>query len=316
MMTQQPIKSCCAISRKQFTQQETATIQENKESLDFHQQDEQFAYIPKGIFLTGTTNDDPDLMELDGEANRQEVIIKGFYLAKTPVTNAQFAEFVEATGYVTEAETFGWSFVFHIFVTQELAIDILGAPEETPWWRAVSGANWRHPEGRFSSIDSRLNHPVVHVSWNDAQAYAKWANKRLPTEAEWEYAAAGGMVNQKFPWGNTLTQDGKHHANVWQGEFPNINSYEDGYIGTAPVNAFEANAFGLYTMIGNIWEWSADTFTTHFPNFMSDDNMKLIKGGSYLCHSSYCNRYRIAARTFNTIDSSTGHMGFRLAYDE
>ena len=307
------IKSCCAISRGQFSNEKStqATTIIASETVA----EEGFIYIPGGTFVTGTTEDDPDAILLDGEAIRESVTIKPFYLGETPVTNEQFAKFIEATGYVTEAEKFGWSFVFHIFVTSEIEADVIGSPEATPWWRAVNGASWRHPEGRFSTIDNRLDHPVVHVSWNDAQAYAIWANKRLPSEEEWEYAAASGVANTKFPWGHELEQNGQHHANVWQGDFPNINNGADGYVGTAPGKAYAPNAFGLYTMIGNIWEWSADTFTTRFPDFKPDDFVKLIKGGSYLCHASYCNRYRISARTFNTIDSSTGHMGFRLAYD-
>ena len=312
-MMSNEVKSCCAISRQQFAS--STTVQASAPTNTSTKLEQGFVYIPGGKYVTGTTEDDQDAILLDGEAIREEVTIKPFYLGETPVTNAQFAQFVEATGYVTEAETFGWSFVFHIFVTKELEADVIGAPETTPWWRAVNGAYWRHPEGRFSSIDERLDHPVVHVSWNDAQAYANWANKRLPTEAEWEYAAASGVNDVKFPWGHELEQDGKHHANVWQGDFPNANNGADGFVGTAPGNAYEPNDFGLYTMIGNIWEWSADTFTTRFPDFKPDEFVKLIKGGSYLCHASYCNRYRIAARTFNTIDSSTGHMGFRVAYD-
>lgn len=309
------IKSCCAVSRKHICNCQHNTAQKQASKTSNKNNEKGFVYIPGGTFITGTTEDDPDAIYLDGETIREEVTIKPFLLAETPVTNEEFAKFVEETGYVTEAEKFGWSYVFHIFVLPEIKEDVIGSAQGTPWWLAVNGADWRHPEGRNSSIDDRLDHPVVHVSWNDAQAYAAWANKRLPTEAEWEYAAASGVINRKFPWGNELEQDGKHHANVWQGDFPNTNSKANGYIGTSPVKAFEPNEFGLYSMIGNVWEWSADTFTTRFPDFVKNDSVKLIKGGSYLCHASYCNRYRIAARTFNTIDSSTGHMGFRLAAD-
>jgi formylglycine-generating enzyme len=179
---------------------------------------------------------------------------------------------------------------------------------------AVKGASWQRPEGLSSSIADRLDHPVIHVSWNDAKAYCQWAGKRLPTEAEWEYAAASGINNRKYPWGNELHQEGEHHCNIWQGEFPKVNTEEDGFLGTAPVNSYKPNAFGLYNMSGNVWEWCEDTFTNQVGSKITnplDHSLKLIKGGSYLCHKSYCNRYRIAARTFNTADSSTGHMGFR-----
>lgn len=312
-MTTNEIKSCCAASRSAIQIKTEDTINHHTSSHNQHQADDSLVKIPAGTFTLGTSPNDPDAILADGEAIRKTVTIESFLLSKYPVTNAQFQHFIDETGYVTDAERFGWSYVFHLFVHEKIEPDVIGTPASTPWWRAVKEANWRKPEGRFSSIEERLNHPVVHVSWNDAVAYANWANKRLPTEAEWEYAAAGGMTNQKFPWGQQLTENNRHHANVWQGSFPNENSAEDGFIGTAPVDAYEPNAFGLYTMIGNVWEWSADTFHTRHPNFKENDEFKLIKGGSYLCHASYCNRYRIAARTFNSADSSTGHMGFRLA---
>lgn len=273
--------------------------------------------IPGGEFVLGTH--DPDSRAEDGERIRRKVKLPSFYMDKYTVTNRQFAKFVEETGYVTDAEKFGWSYVFHLFVPTDLPQeDILGRADGTPWWIGVKGADWRHPEGRLSSIESRLDHPVVHVSWNDAKAYAHWAGKRLPTEAEWEYAAAGGVVDRKFPWGDELEQDGRHHCNVWQGEFPVHNTEADGFLGTAPVDSYEPNAFGLYNMSGNVWEWCEDTFT-NLPTLVNeatlDPTLKVIKGGSYLCHKSYCNRYRIAARTFNTVDSSTGHMGFRCVAD-
>ena len=314
-MTTNKLKSCCASSRSAIqlindTPASTITAQQKHSPTATH-----FVQIPAGTFTTGTTANDPDVILADGEAIRETVTIETFLLSKYPVTNAEFQQFIDQTGYVTEAEQFGWSYVFHLFVHDKIEPDVIGIPAGTPWWRAVKGANWRNPEGRFSSIEERLNHPVVHVSWNDANAYAKWVGKRLPTEAEWEYAAAGGISNQKFPWGQHLTEANRHHANVWQGDFPNSNRSEDGFIGSAPVDAYEPNAFGLFTMIGNVWEWSADTFHTRHANFKVNPDLKLIKGGSYLCHASYCNRYRIAARTFNTADSTTGHMGFRLAAD-
>lgn len=272
------------------------------------------AYIPAGEFLLGS--DDEESWESDGEKVRLRVRVESFYLDKYAVTNAQFHAFVEATGYETEAEKYGWSFVFHLLAGDVAKGDIVGVPEPTPWWYGVRGADWRHPEGKDSGLSGRLDHPVVHVTWNDALAYARWAGKRLPTEAEWEYAAAGGVTDRKYPWGSELHQDGKHHCNIWQGEFPHLNTAEDGYVGTAPVDRFEPNAFGLYNMAGNVWEWSSDAYDDRQGNLGLDSvsqQLKLIKGGSYLCHRSYCNRYRLSARTYNSADSSTGHMGFRCA---
>jgi formylglycine-generating enzyme required for sulfatase activity len=190
--------------------------------------------------------------------------------------------------------------------------------QQTPWWFVVNGAYWQKPEGPDSSIENRLDHPVVHVSWNDAMAYCQWAGARLPTEAEWEYAALGGLVKKTYPWGNELKKKGEYQCNIWQGKFPEMNTAEDGYISTAPVNAFEPNQFGLYNVIGNVWEWCADWFTVNHdlkavknPVGPLTGEAKVMKGGSYLCHESYCNRYRVAARTSNTPDSSSGNIGFR-----
>ena len=302
-------KSCCAVSRdKHFLKKEVNVVSIPKKAAHTSN----MAWIPAGEFLLGSEEEERSIE--DGEFPRRKVQVPSYYIDRYAVTNEQFSQFINETGYVTDAEKYGWSFVFHLFVNKEYEKDILGSSEQTPWWIAVQGASWKHLEGRGSSIANRLNHPVIHVSWNDAQAYCKWSGKRLPTEAEWEYAAASGVINRKYPWGNELHQDGKHHCNIWQGDFPNVNTEEDGFLGTAPVDSFETNDFGLYNMSGNVWEWCEDNFSTqpgqtnHVP---IDHSIKLIKGGSYLCHKSYCNRYRISARTFNTVDSSTGHMGFR-----
>lgn len=244
----------------------------------------------------------------DREGPTREVDVQPFYVDSTTVTNEQFAKFVDATGYATEAEQYGWSFVFYAFVSPETAAKVDAAVSGSSWWWKVDGADWRHPEGTDSDIQSRLDHPAVHLSWNDAMAYCKWAGKRLLTEAEWEYAARGGLVSKRYPWGDELTPGGEHRCNIWQGQFPRVNTEEDGYAATAPARSYKPNGYGLYNMSGNVWEWCADWFD-------ASAQTRSLRGGSYLCHESYCNRYRVAARTSNTPDSSTGHMGFRCAKD-
>ncbi|MFF4427534.1 formylglycine-generating enzyme family protein [Streptomyces sp. NPDC001513] len=260
--------------------------------------------LPGGRFLMGT--DDPDSFPADGEGPVREVGVDPFRIAPTTVTNARFATFVEATGHVTEAEHFGVSFVFGGFLSDQVAA-VSPAVAAVPWWRAVPGASWRHPEGPGSSVIARRDHPVVHVSWNDAQAYCAWSDTRLPTEAEWEYAARGGLRQKRYPWGDDLTPGGRHMCNIWQGDFPTLNTAEDGYEGTAPAKSFRPNGFGLYNTVGNVWEWCADRF--------APGAGRVMRGGSHLCHDSYCNRYRVAARSSNTPDSSTGNIGFRVAAD-
>ncbi|WP_372516743.1 formylglycine-generating enzyme family protein [Paenibacillus silviterrae] len=274
-----------------------------------------------GTFLMGT--DDQEGFPEDGEGPVRSVTLKPFYIDPCTVTNAEFQAFIDATGYKTEAEQFGWSFVFHLLVPPETAKKVSQVVQKTPWWWNVEGASWKHPEGPVSSIEARPDHPVVHVSWNDAMAYCQWSGKRLPTEAEWEYAARGGLVQKKYPWGDMLKPEGKHMCNIWQGKFPDKNNASDGYQGTAPVRAFEPNGFGLYQVSGNVWEWCSDWFSRDYhlkasttdPQGPSAGQARVMRGGSYLCHKSYCNRYRVAARTANTPDSSTGNIGFRCAAD-
>lgn len=279
--------------------------------------------IQAGSFLMGSQ--DADAFPADGEGPVRETEIATFYIDPVAVSNVKFAAFVKQTGYVTEAETYGWSFVFEQFILAEDRAAVRdGSVAGAPWWRAVRGADWRHPEGPHSGIGSRSNHPVVHVSWHDAAVYARWAGKRLPTEAEWEKAARGGLVGKRYPWGDELTPRGQHRCNIWQGPFPRRNTGEDGYIGTAPVKAYRPNAFGLHNMVGNVWEWCADWFDATYhasdspltrvnPVGPPAGTTRVMKGGSHMCHDSYCNRYRVAARTGNTPDSGAGHVGFRCA---
>ncbi|MGA8112713.1 MAG: formylglycine-generating enzyme family protein, partial [Actinocatenispora sp.] len=273
--------------------------------------------MPGGTFRMGS--DDPDGFPDDAEGPVREVTLSPYRISATAVTNAQFAAFVKDTGYRTEAETFGWSYVFHLLVPGALRRTAPPAPVEVPWWLAISGAHWRAPEGPGSAITDRQNHPVVHVTHNDALAYTGWAGVRLPTEAEWEYAARGGLDQARFPWGDELTPRGQHRCNVWQGRFPTHNSEEDGFLGTAPVKTFRPNAYGLYNVAGNVWEWCADWFgADHLSRPLTDPTgpatggARVMKGGSYLCHDSYCNRYRVGARSSNTPESSSGNTGFRV----
>jgi formylglycine-generating enzyme len=255
-----------------------------------------------GTFLMGS--EAADGFPADGEGPVRPVTVAPYRIAATAVTVEDFARFVGDTGHVSSAEAFGWSFVFAGLLPDDFP-DTAGAAQ-APWWRQVFGADWAHPEGPQSQVAERGDHPVVHVSWLDAQAFCRWAGTRLPTEAEWEHAARGGLEQARFPWGDELTPDGIHRCNVWQGEFPTRNTLDDGYLATAPVDAFAPNGYGLYNLSGNVWEWCQDPFAP-------DHDARAIRGGSYLCHESYCNRYRVAARSSNTPDSSTGNMGFRVA---
>ena len=242
----------------------------------------------------------------EGEMNEypvHRVSVDPFYISEDLVTVAEFREFVESAGYVTEAEKFGNSGVFDV---------------ETGTWSLVEGADWREPFGPDGEA-AKDDHPVTQVSWNDAAAYCKWAGARLPTEMEWEYAAKGGKdSDNRFSWGNELVSQAGFKANVWQGQFPDSASVEDGYLYTSPVGQFGETGDGLSDMGGNVWEWTGDTYRLYEGNrykIKVDENKKVIRGGSFLCDSTVCFSYRVSARSFNTRESATFHMGFRIAKD-
>lgn len=272
--------------------------------------------IPGGSALVGTNR---PYIELDEESPLREQAIEPFRMMRTTVTNEMFARFIQDTAYKTEAERIGWSFVFY----DQLPTDFedTQAPVNSQWWRKVMGANWKSIAGPAVQHTPKADHPVVHVSWNDATAFAQWAGGRLPTEAEWEHAARGGLGDVLFPWGDKEPNDHNFHpCNIWQGQFPVDNTCADRYAATAPAESFEPNGYGLYNMSGNVWEWTSGRFKItgrsasskqHAKNFKGT---KLLKGGSFLCHTSYCYRYRIAARTGSTPDSSTTHQSFRLVF--
>ncbi|WP_240044419.1 formylglycine-generating enzyme family protein [Nocardioides albidus] len=276
--------------------------------------------IPAGSFTMGDAFGEG--YPADGETPVHRVELPAYLMDATTVTNAQFATFVKATGYVTDSERLGVSAVFHLLFDGSAA-DVVNRVEQAPWWLAVRGASWRRPEGPGSTIAARQNHPVVHVSWHDAQAYCTWAGKRLPSEAEWEYAARGGLDGARYAWGDELMARNRWQCNIWQGRFPTHNTEEDGHLGTAPVQTFRPNGYGLWQTAGNVWEWCADWFDPTYyarstlvsPTGPDAGEQRVMRGGSFLCHDSYCNRYRVAARSSNTPDSASSNVGFRCAND-
>ncbi len=261
---------------------------------------EEMIVIPSGTYVMGTNHGQP----YEGPPHR--VQINSFAIDRTEVTNQKFLEFAEAIDYLSEAERYGWSGVFD--------------PAHQRW-DSVSGANWKHPEGPSTSIIDRMDHPVIHVSWNDAMAYCGWLGKRLPTEAEWEWAARGKLDDPEYPWGSELNPEGNFMANTWQGIFPISDSGEDGFFSTASVGNFPSNAYGLYDMAGNVWEWTADWYSpTYFgsspisnPPGPEGGSEKVIRGGSWLCAQNYCSGYRVAARQMTPADSGLNNLGFRCA---
>ncbi|XVV08315.1 formylglycine-generating enzyme family protein [Actinoplanes sp. CA-131856] len=275
-------------------------------------------WIPAGKFWMGSDDHYPE------EAPARQVSVGGFWIDRYPVTNREFATFVRRTGHVTVAERAADPGDYPGAVPEMLAPSsvVFTSPphpvdlrDPFQWWTYVPGADWRHPTGPGSSIRRLPDHPVVHVAWEDVMAYSKWAGKELPTEAEWEYAARGGLDRAEFAWGDELNPGGRHWANTWQGDFPVHNTKADGYERTSPVGRFPANGYGLYDMIGNVWEWTADPYGDHRRPCCSVDKSgiarRVMKGGSHLCSPNYCRRYRPAARMAQPVDTGTSHLGFR-----
>jgi formylglycine-generating enzyme len=299
----------------------------------------EMVWIPGGVFQMGSDKHYPE------ERPVHRVRVDGFWIDRTPVTNREFRRFIEATGYVTFAEIAPDPSQYPgalphmlkpgslVFTPPRRAVDL---QDWSQWWKFKFGANWRRPYGPASPLSAFDEHPVVHIAYCDAEAYARWAGKELPTEAEWEFAARGGLDGAEFAWGDEFVPQKKHMANTWQGEFPHENTRADGYARTSPVTAFPPNGYGLYDMIGNTWEWTTDWYSAqHAPTAPSpccpSDNprggaqdasydacqpdvripRKVLKGGSHLCAPSYCRRYRPAARHAEPVDTSTSHVGFR-----
>lgn len=299
-------------------------------------------WVPGGEFTMGTSEQESYLVERPAH----RVKVDGFWMDRTEVTNKEFTKFVEATGYVTVAERKpDWEELKKqvppgtpkppdemlqagslVFVRPASAVDLRDVGN---WWHWVIGANWRHPEGPGSDLKGRENNPVVHVAWEDAAAYAKWAGKRLPTEAEWEFAARGGLENKRYAWGDELTPGGKYVANIFEGDFPNRDTAADGYSTLAPVASYPANQYGLYDMIGNAWEWCADWYSAVAYQTAGDGQVnpqgpatffdpedptapkRVTKGGSFLCSDHYCVNYRPSARRGTAVDTGMSHLGFR-----
>jgi len=294
-------------------------------------------WIPGGTFRMGSDGHYPE------EAPAHPVTVDGFWIDPHPVTNAEFARFVRATRYVTVAERPADPARYPGARPELLvpASSVFRGPDHPvpltdpyQWWTYVPGADWRHPDGPGSSVKRKPDHPVVHVAWADVIEYGRWTGKQLPTEAEWEFAARGGLDGAEFAWGDELNPGGRWMANTWQGDFPLHNTAEDGYAGTAPVGRYPANGYGLYDMIGNVWEWTADWYEPHAdtshacctvenprggerersidPRDPARVARRVMKGGSHLCAPNYCRRYRPAARMAQPVDTSTSHLGFRL----
>ena len=327
----------------------TSETRNSQQEIDSSSPINGMVFIPAGEFVMGGKSD----QAYQDELPRHGVKVSSFYMDETEVTNAQFAEFVKATGYLTIAERdIDWEEIKKqvppdtpkpadsllkagslVFTSTTGPVDLNNYSQ---WWTWTIGADWRHPEGPESDIVERMNHPVVHVAWEDAQAYAEWAGKRLPTEAEWEWASMGGQEDVKYPWGNEGIENASDKANFWQGKFPYQNYVLDGYETTAPVKSYAKNGYGLYDMAGNVWEWCQDKYdfksyeqyassSETAENPTGSDNYydprepytpkHVIRGGSFLCNDSYCSGYRVARRMSSSKDSGFNHTGFRCVKD-
>jgi len=271
-----------------------------------------------GEFTMGS--DAAEAVPGDGEGPARRVAVSAFAISAATVTNREFAAFVRATRYVTDAERCGSSFVFYLQLPDAVRATARQVATGFPWWLPVEFACWQRPEGAGTHVHERPDHPVVHVSWNDCQAYCAWSGTRLPTEAEWEFAARGGLEGRTFPWGDELLRDGVPRCNVWRGAFPNAPA-AGWHPAPVPARSGEPNAYGLHNACGNVWEWCADWFSPAYhaetaaanPRYTRPTGRRSMRGGSFLCHASYCNRYRVAARTSNTPESSASNCGFRVA---
>ncbi len=338
------VKSCCmkAPARFEKTTQTTQPISEGKLSRAG------MVFIKGGTFQMGGDNS----QAASDEYPKHKVTVDGFWIDQTEVTNAQFAEFVKATNYITTAEQKpDWEELKKQLPPETQKPDestlvaaslVFAAPDHevnlsdySQWWRWTEGASWKHPQGKESDIKGKENLPVVHVSWYDANAYCKWAGKRLPTEAEWEFASRGGLENNIYSWGNEKVDEGEPKANSWQGTFPNNNTMRDHFYGASPVKSFKPNGYGLYDISGNVWEWCADLYHVDYykesnlseginnpkgpvKSFDPDEPYavkRVLRGGSFLCNDRYCSGYRNARRMKCTEDTSMEHTGFRAVAD-
>jgi formylglycine-generating enzyme required for sulfatase activity len=336
--TEDSLKSCCSKIPSRFNA--------FGQKVDKH---DGMVWIPAGNFMMGGDNE----QARKDEYPKHGVKVNGFYMDATEVTNAQFSEFVKATGYITTAEKdINWDEIKSqvppntpkppdsvlkaaslIFVPTKSEVNL---NDYSQWWAWTRGANWRHPNGPNSDIIGKDNFPVTHVSWDDAVAYSKWAGKRLPTEAEWEYAARGGLINNSYSWGKTFDEMGASKCNFWQGNFPYLNLNKDGFMGAAPVKSFAPNGYGLYDVAGNVWEWCADLYNNDYYTQLSKTKLainpkgpiksydpdeplitkRVMRGGSFLCNDSYCSGYRVSARMKSSPDSGMEHLGFRCVMDK